>query len=127
MNFIIITGNLTADPEIRTTQSGLSCATFRVAVPRRFVNKQTNERETDFLSCVAWRQNAEFLGKYAHKGDRVSVAGSLQVRSYDAQDGSKRYVTEIMADSVELTQKGEKKAQSAPEGFTEVQDEQMPF
>ena len=109
MNQVIITGNLAADIETRTTQSGITCATFRVAVQRRYADKQTGKRETDFLPCVAWRQPAEFLAKYAHKGDRVAVVGTIQTRSYDAQDGSKRYVTEIVADSVELTRKGDAK------------------
>lgn len=127
MNQVIITGNLAADPEMRTTQSGITQATFRVAVQRRYADKQTGQREADFLPCVAWRQPAEFLGKYAHKGDRVAVVGAIQTRSYDAQDGSKRYVTEIIADQVELTRKGDAKPSSTPDGFVEVQDDELPF
>ena len=127
MNQAIITGNLAADIETRTTQSGITCATFRVAVQRRYADKQTGKREADFLPCVAWRQPAEFLAKYANKGDRVAVVGSIQTRSYDAQDGSKHYVTEIIVDQVELTRKGDAKPSSTPDGFVEVQDDQLPF
>lgn len=125
MNSVIITGNIATDIEYRTTQTGIANATFRVAVKRRFANKD-GKHEADFLNVVAWRQNADFLHQYAHKGDRCAVMGSIQTRSYDAQDGSKRTVTEIIADSVEVTRKGEKPA-SAPEGFTEVDDDNLPF
>ena len=127
MNHCVIIGNLATDIETRTTQSVITCANFRVAVQRRFADKQTGERVADFLPVVAWRQSAEFLAQYAHKGDRVAVAGSIQTRTYDAQDGSKRYVTEIIADSVELTRKGDTKPSSGPDGFTEVEDPDLPF
>ena len=123
MNQAIITGNLATDIDTRTTNSGVTCATFRVAVQRT----HSKDKTADFLSVVAWRQNAEFLAKYASKGDRVAVAGSIQTRSYDAQDGSKRYVTEIVADSVELTRMGDRKPSSGPEGFVEVPEADLPF
>lgn len=126
MNFAVISGNLTRDPETRTTQSGISCTNFTLAVNRRFAGKD-GQRETDFLPCVAWRQSADFLAKYAHKGDKVAVAGTIQTRTYAAQDGSKRHVTEIVADSVELTRRGDSKPSSGPDGFTEVDDDQLPF
>jgi single-strand DNA-binding protein len=100
MNKVIITGNLTKDPEAYTTQSGIARSTFTVAVQRRFANAQ-GVRETDFLTVIAWRQTADFCNKYLIKGRKVLVEGSIQTRSYDAQDGSKRYVTEIIADHVE--------------------------
>ena len=128
MNHIAITGHIATDIESRTTQSGIAQATFRVAVQRRYTDKQTGKREADFISVVAWRQNAEFLAKYAHKGDRCLVTGTLQTRSYEAQDGQKRYVTEIIADEVEVTFKGEKKPVSASDdGFVEVDDAEVPF
>lgn len=127
MNQVIITGNLAADPETRTTQSGITQAAFRVAVQRRYADKQTGRREADFLPCIAWRQPAEFLAQYAHKGDRVVVVGTIQTRSYDAQDGSKRHVTEIIADQVELPRKGDAKPSSTPDGFVEVDDDEMLF
>ena len=100
MNRVILIGNIASDPEARTTQSGISQSTFRVAVQRRFANQQ-GVRETDFFTVVAWRKNADFCNRCLAKGNKVAVEGSIQNRSYDAQDGSKRYVTEIIADNVE--------------------------
>lgn len=100
MNKVILIGNLANDPEPFTTQSGISRSTFRIAVQRRFANAQ-GVREADFLTVVAWRQSADFCNRYLSKGSKVAVEGSIQTRSYDAQDGSKRYVTEIIADSIE--------------------------
>lgn len=126
LNRVILIGNLATDIETRTTQSGLTCANFRLAVQRRYANAQ-GVREADFLSIVAWRAQADFLAKYAHKGDKISVCGSIQTRTYDAQDGSKRYVTEIIADEVGLTRKGDKHPASSADEFVEVDDDQLPF
>ena len=101
MNSVILSGNLASEVKTRTTGSGVSTATFRLAVQRKFSNKQ-GERETDFFDVVVWRKTAEFCGKYLTKGRKVIVNGSLQTRSYDASDGTKRYVTEIVADDVEF-------------------------
>lgn len=102
MNKVILIGNLAADPESRTTQSGVAQCTLRLAVQRRFADKQTGERAADFFNVVCWRQTAEFAARYLSKGRKIAVEGSLQTRSYDAQDGSKRYVTEVIADNVEF-------------------------
>ena len=153
MNKAILIGNLARDPESRTTPSGVSCTTFTVACNRRFVNQQ-GVREADFINCVAWRQNADFVARYLTKGSKVAVEGSIQTRSYDAQDGSKRYVTEIVVDSVEsVGSRGENSGRpredvpppaappagdfgasfsggasaSAGKGFTEVEDDELPF
>lgn len=129
---------MTKDPETRTTQSGIVQCSFTVAVRRKYKN-QSGEYDTDFLPVVAWRQTAELCSKYLAKGRKVSVEGTIQTRSYEAQDGSKRYVTEIIADSVEfLTPRGEsgqsgaQTAQEPPagygQGFTELpDDDQLPF
>ena len=101
MNKAILIGNLANDPESRTTQSGIAQCTFRLAVNRRFANAQ-GVRETDFLTIVCWRQTAELCARYLSKGRKVAVEGSIQTRSYDAQDGTKRYVTEIIAENVEF-------------------------
>ena len=101
MNKAILIGNLTRDPEVRTTGSGVSVCTFTIAVNRRFANQQ-GVREADFINIVAWRQTAELCGRYLAKGRKVAVVGSIQTRSYDAQDGSKRYVTEVVANEVEF-------------------------
>ena len=102
MNKVILIGHLAADPESRTTQSGVAQCTLRLAVTRRFADKQTGKRESDFFNVICWRQTAEFAAKYLSKGRKVAVEGSLLTRSYDAQDGSKRYVTEVIADNVEF-------------------------
>jgi single-strand DNA-binding protein len=131
MNKVILIGNIAADPESRTTQSGVAQCTLRLAVQRRFANQQ-GQRESDFFNVVCWRQTAEFAGKYLAKGRKVAVEGSLQTRSYDAQDGSKRYVTEVIADNVEFCdskKEGENKSAEAPAqgGFTQVDDDELPF
>ena len=128
MNKVIITGRLTKAPEAFTTQSGVSRSTFDVAVQRRFKN-QDGKYDADFLTVVAWRGTADFCNKYLTKGRMVCVDGSIQKRSYTAQDGSKRYVTEIIADSVEALEK----ASSSPtndagrDEFTEVEVDELPF
>ena len=101
MNKAIIIGRLVRDPEMRTTSSGINSTTFTVAVSRNYTNPN-GERDTDFLNCVAWRKQAENIAKYCNKGSQVAVEGRIQTRSYDAQDGTKRYVTEIIADNVFL-------------------------
>ena len=142
MNKVILIGNLANDPESRTTQSGIAQCSFRLAVQRRFKGAN-GERETDFLPVVCWRQTAEFAQRYLAKGRKVAVEGSIQTRSYDAQDGSKRYVTEIIADSVEAVggredgaqgaqsanraQQAQEPAQDHQMGFTEVDDDDLPF
>ena len=101
MNRAILIGRLCDEPEVKTTSGGVAVCTFRLAVQRRFANSQ-GVREADFLNIVAWRQLAELCARYLSKGRKVAVEGSIQTRSYDAQDGSKRYVTEVVADSVEF-------------------------
>ena len=104
MNKVILIGRLTRDPEVRYTQSGIAVCTFTLAVDRRFAKRDANDgRPTaDFIPIVCWRNLAEICGNNLVKGRRVGVEGSMQVRSYDAQDGSKRYVTEVVADEVEF-------------------------
>lgn len=101
MNRVILIGNLTKDPELTTTNSGISVCRFTLAVSRRFVGA-SGERETDFLNIVAWRSQAENCSKYLKKGSKCAVVGAIQTRSYDAQDGTKRYVTEVVASEVEF-------------------------
>lgn len=135
MNKAILVGNLTRDPETRTTASGLSCTSFTVACQRRVANAQ-GVREADFINCVAWRQTADFVAKYFSKGSRIGVEGSIQTRSYDAQDGTKRFVTEVVVDNVEFVG-GKEQHQAAPAataptkdeatGFDEVDDDKLPF
>ena len=101
MNRCFLIGNLTRDPELATTNSGVSVCRFSLAVTRNFSNAD-GEREADFLNIIVWRSQAENCHKYLKKGSKCAVTGSIQTRSYDAQDGSKRYVTEIVADNVEF-------------------------
>ena len=98
MNKAIIIGRLTKEPEMRTTTNGVNSTSFTIAVNRPFSN-QDGEREADFISCVAWRKQAENIAKYCSKGSQVAVEGRIQTRSYDAQDGSKRYVTEVIVEN----------------------------
>lgn len=101
MNKCYFIGNLTKDVELRKTPNGVSVARFTIAVPRRYTNAD-RERETDFIDCVVWRGTAENLAQYCHKGDKVAVVGALQIRSYETNDGSKRYIAEIIAEEVEF-------------------------
>lgn len=112
MNKVILIGNVANDPESRTTTSGIAQCSFRLAVQRRFANA-SGVREADFLPVVCWRQTAEFAAKYLLKGRRVAVEGSIQTRSYDAQDGTKRHVTEIIADNLEILDRSETKPAAA--------------
>ena len=127
MNKVFLIGNLSKDPELRTTNSGTSVCTFSIAVNRR--KDKDGNSTADFFSIVAWRQLAELCGKYLAKGRKVSVVGELQNRSYEANDGTKRHVTEIVANEIEfLTPKVESKEQSNfAEGFTEIDGSDLPF
>ena len=101
MNKALLIGNLARDPEMRTSQNGNAVCTFTLAVNRRFANKQ-GVREADFINIVAFKQTAELCARYLAKGRKCAVVGMIQTRTYDAQDGTKRYVTEIIADEVEF-------------------------
>ena len=100
MNRVILIGNLTRDPELKYTPSGVPIATFGLAVNRVTKNAQ-GERDVDFFNVVAWRQRAEFVSQYVSKGRKVVIEGRIQTRNYVAQDGTKRYAFDIQADSVE--------------------------
>lgn len=141
MNKIHIIGNVTRDPEVKQTGSGVAICNFSVAVNRRFKNPQTGQTETDFFSVTAFRQLAELCGKYLAKGRKVAVVGSMQSRSYEAQDGSKRTVWDLVADEVEFLSAGGKNVENSHETamksakekveavFTkiEVDDSELPF
>ena len=124
MNKVIIIGNLTKDPELTKTTNGTVVAKFTVAVTRRFTNAD-GERETDFINGVAWRAAADNLCRYCNKGDKVAVVGALQIRTYEAQDGSKRYVTEVVADEVEFV--STKKSAESYDDMTPVEQDDLPF
>lgn len=99
INNVVLMGRLTAAPELKTTQSGISIVSFSVAVERRY-NKQGEERQTDFIDCVAWRQTAEFVSKYFNKGSMIAVVGSIQTRNYEDKNGNKRKAVEVQVDNV---------------------------
>ena len=102
INRAVLVGRLTRDVEVRKTQSGISCAMFTVACDRnRKKDENSNEPTADFISCVAWRQPADFLGQYAHKGSLVGIDGRIQTRTYE-KDGQRIYMTEVVADQVRL-------------------------
>ena len=110
MNKVILVGRLTKAPELRTTQSGVNVCSFTVACDRRF-QKEGEERQADFINCIAWRNTADFISNYFTKGTRIALDGSIQTRSWDAEDGTKRYATEVIVDHAEF-------AQSKSEGNT---------
>lgn len=137
MNIVTITGRLGADIELRQTQQGVSVATFTMAV-----NRPRAKDTTDWINCVAWRQNAEFLSRYAHKGDMVAVVGMLTVRKYEDKDGNKRVAYEVLCDRVESLQKRDENQQGnysqyaakaaqynavSAMDFDDIDDEDTPF
>lgn len=132
MNKVFLIGNLTKDPELSQTNSGISFCRFTLAVPRRFQNA-AGERETDFLNIIVWRNQAENCHRYLKKGSKASVLGSIQTGNYEAQDGTRRYVTDIVADEVEFLStksSGEGASKKEDEDVTELQpidDDSLPF
>ena len=154
LNCIILMGRLVADPELRTTQSGISVVSFRLAVDRDFADKQTGQRQTDFIDVVAWREKAEFASRYFKKGQLVAVQGSLQSRNYEDKNGNKRTAYEVQADKLHFAEgKGDGSggfqspadyyssqaaappampepssfSQGSDEDFTPVPDDDLPF
>ena len=99
-NHITIMGRLTRDPELRRTGSGIAVASFTLAVDRDFSGKDSGEKETDFIDCVAWRQTGEFASKYFTKGRMAVVSGRLQIRSWSDKDGNKRRTAEVVVDNM---------------------------
>lgn len=97
LNSVILMGRLTADPELKTTSSNLSVLSFSVAVDRNY-QAQGQERQADFINCVAWRQNAEFISRYFRKGQMIAIQGSIQTRSYEDRNGNKRTAVEVVVD-----------------------------
>ena len=141
MNKVFIVGNLTRDPELRSTRDGISVCSFTVAVNRRVRNAEAGQPEADFFRVTAWRQLGENCAKYLAKGRKVSVTGSVSASAYTAQDGTARASLEVIAEDVEfLTPRGEvgdapapaprmQAAPAAPQsnGFEQVDDDELPF
>ena len=132
MNRVYLIGNLTRDPELATTTSGVSVCRFSLAVQRRFSNAE-GEREADFFNVVVWRAQGENCHKYLKKGSKCAVIGTLQNRSYDANDGTKRNITEIVADEVEFLSAKNADSAERPQDQKEVSelepidDDSLPF
>ena len=103
MNKVELVGRLTKDPEVKLTSNQTQFCNFTIAVDRRFKD-QNGQRQADFINCVAWRQTAVFIQKYFHKGNRIGLVGSIQTRSYDDQNGQKRFITEVVIDEAEFVE-----------------------
>ena len=113
LNIVVLTGRLTADPELRHTSNDIAVTSFTIAVNRRF-SKNVEERQTDFIDIVAWRNTAEFVSKYFNKGQLVAVEGSIQTRSYQDKDGNKRKAFEVVAENVHFAEPKRDYSQSVP-------------
>lgn len=107
INKVIIMGRITQDLELKQTPSGVSVLSFTVAVERNF-SKQGEEKQSDFISCVAWKQTAEFISRYFGKGRMIAVEGQLRTRTYEDKNGVKHYVTEVYVDNVSFTGESKK-------------------
>ena len=129
MNSVQILGNLARDPELRFTKTGRAVATFTVAATNTYIDSATNEtkEQTAFINCVAWGKTGEAVGN-CKKGERLLVNGRIQTRSYDTQDGQKRYVTEVVANFVGTSLTNDETASSNFDSFENTnQDENIPF
>ena len=125
MNNINITGRLTAEPELRFTQNSTAVCSFTLAVKRPH-----SKDSTDFLPCVVWRQGAEYLSKYAHKGDLIGASGAMVSRSYEDKEGKKRTSYDVLCDNVEILRSAGQSDMKKQEGFHEIDDEEdgdLPF
>jgi single-strand DNA-binding protein len=127
MNKVILMGRLTRDIELRQTPNGLSVTRFSIAVNRRFASKGA-QQTADFIDCVAWRQTADFIGKYFHKGDMIAVVGSITTDNYTDRNGQKVYRTYVTVDEVYFTGAKQSRQESADGGydFTEIDDGDVP-
>ncbi len=119
LNKVILMGRLCADPEFRQTPNGVSTCRIRIAVNRQFTNKQTGEREADFINVTCWRQTAEFVNRYFRKGSMIIVEGSLRNNDWTDQNGVKHYTMDVQADNVTF---GESKSASQSGGYSQQQN-----
>ena len=119
-NLVVLTGRLTADPELKTTPNGISVTTFSIAVDRRY--RSGEERQTDFINIVAWRQSAEFITKYFKKGNLIGIEGSIQTRRYQDKNGNNRTAFEVVVNNVQFVESkrdsGAPMGDSAPASFS---------
>jgi single-strand DNA-binding protein len=122
MNKVILIGRLTKDPELRKTPTDVSVCQFTIAVNRAF-QQQNGERQADFINCIAWRNQAENLAKYMKKGGQIAVDGSIQTRSYDDQNGVRRFVTEVVCNQITFL---EAKKSEASYGYNDLSQLEVP-
>lgn len=129
LNKVILIGHLTADPELKRTQNGVSVCSFSIGVNRRFARDE--QAQTDFINIVAWRNTAEFIARYFRKGSAICICGSIQTRSWTDQNGYKRYATEVVADEASFVESKKNTEGTAPAPvptFEEIgADEDLPF
>lgn len=121
MNIAILMGRLTASPELKQTQSGLSVTSFSIAIDRRF--KTDGEKQTDFINCVAWRQTAEFITKYFTKGAMIAVEGTIQTRKYTDKNGNDRTATEVVVNQTHFCGGKQENKQPSDQGYLDVSDD----
>ncbi|MGN1131917.1 MAG: single-stranded DNA-binding protein [Ruminococcus sp.] len=126
LNRVILMGRITADLELKTTASGISVTSFTIAVDRNYV-KQGEQRQTDFINIVCWRQQAEFVCRYFGKGSMIAVEGQLQTRTYQAKDGTNRYVTEVVADNISFTGERRDQNNSGYNSYAPAQNQQPAY
>ena len=138
-NLVVLTGRLTADPELKTTSNGTSVVSFSIAVDRRY--RSGEERQTDFINIVAWRSSAEFISKYFKKGSLIGIEGSIQTRKYTDKNGNNRTAFEVVANNVQFVESkrdGSSVSAGEPAGFSnadvndfadlgDAQDDDLPF
>lgn len=138
LNHIVVMGRMTRDPELRRTGSGVAVTSFTMAVDRDFADKQSGEKETDFIDIVCWRSTAEFVAKYFTKGSMAIASGRLQIRNYTDKDGNKRRAAEVLADNVYFGEAKKSDGYTSTTGATpsataqefapiEDDDSQLPF
>lgn len=141
LNVVVLSGRLTADPELKTTQNGISVCSFSIAVERRY--RADEEKQSDFINIVAWRSSAEFVSKYFKKGQMIAIRGSIQTRRYQDKDGNNRTAFEVVADDVQFADFGKKEDKPSVDvnpandpltqfknnldGFEEISDDDCPF
>lgn len=119
MNKVELIGRLTKEPEIKLTSNQTQFCNFTIAVDRRFKDAY-GQRQADFINCVAWKQTAVFIQKYFHKGNRIGLTGSIQTRSFDDQNGQKRFVTEVIVDEAEFVESQPAQTQPEPQTHQEL-------
>ena len=117
-NKVILIGNMTADPELKQTAAGVSVCSFSIAVNRRFAKTEQGQQTVDFINIVTWRQNAEFVSRYFKKGNPILICGQLQTRTWNDNQGQKRYATEVIADEVSFVASAAQTAAGMPQANT---------